>query len=454
MNEVITKDIPILKTFIYNNEYYCYDTYSNNLLHITREVFVEICKLKKMGLKEYQKLNLDNIAYNDVIALIEKGFFKYDFIKRIIHPETKYIKNLIARCISQLIIEVTNACNFKCRYCHQTNILQKQKKVMTEEVAYQSIDFLFDHSKDATEIAITFYGGEPLLNFELIKKIVLYANKKFKTKIVSYNMTTNASLLNNEIISFLVKNNFSLLISLDGNENIQNFHRKYLSDGRATFADVWRNISLIKDNYSNYFNSNVNFNSVVLPDENPSKVICFFKEHNIPKTAIRISNADLSGIDYTRVKYIEKAYGYNFLDFDENFRDFLERLKSKNMLSTEWHHNGPCVPAARRLFVSIDGNFYPCEKIEGASDCLIGNLKEGLDVEKAERLLNIGKLTSSDCLSCWAMRLCSMCVKHCLDGGSISLEKKKKACKQLRKNALVFFNEYIQNQKRNPGIPL
>ena len=379
------------------------------------------------------------------MSLLEKGLFRFDFIKEIKHPETKYIDKLIERCISQLILEVTTGCNFKCRYCHQPGKSNDHSRMMTMEVAYNSIDYLFEHSKDANEVAITFYGGEPLLNFELIKLVVLYTNKKFESKSIFYNMTTNASLLTNEIISFLVENNFSLLISLDGNEDTQNLHRKYSRDGGETFNVVWNNILSLRKTYPKYFDMNVSFNAVILPDEDPSNVMEFFKVNNIPKTAVTISNADLTGIDYNPTR---KVFNQNRIIFEENYKEMLEKFENKSQLLSCWHHNGPCVPAARRLFISVDGDFYPCEKVEGARDCLLGNLDVGINIEKAIEILNIGSLTTSDCKACWALRFCTICVRQCLDNDCISSQRKKISCKQLKENALSFFVEYIENKKR------
>ncbi|MBS1412243.1 MAG: radical SAM protein [Christensenellaceae bacterium] len=443
----LVNDIPVIKTFVFEDKFYCYDTYTNSLLNVTKEIYLEICELKKIGMLEYKKICASHSAYNDVLALIDKGLFRFDFIKEIIHPDTIYVEKLIERCISQLIIEVTSSCNFKCRYCHQTSEVTLRPKMLNEDIAYKSIDFLFEHSKDANEIAITFYGGEPLLNFEIIKKIVHYAKLKFESKPVLYNMTTNASLINEAIASFLVENNFSVLISLDGDEVTQNRHRRYLSDGGATFKDVWKHVLEIRKNYPDYFYAHISFNAVIMPDENPGRVRDFFEKNNIPKAMVTVNYADLTGIDYFSTSSVANKDEYSEDGFEEEFQDILERFRKKDKLSTKWHHNGPCVPAARRLFVSTDGNFYPCEKVNEAAECLLGDVNSGINFEKATELLNIGRLTSEDCKKCWAMRLCSMCVKQCLDGDSISPEKKEIACKLMRKNAFSFLTAYVENNK-------
>ena len=443
----LVNDIPVIKTFVLEDKFYCYDTYTNNLLNVTKDIYLEICKLKKLGIHEYKKICASHSAYRDVLALIEKGIFRFGFTEEIIHPDTIYVKKLIERCISQLILEVTSSCNFKCRYCHQTSEVTARPKMLNEDIAYKSIDFLFEHSKDAKEIAITFYGGEPLLNFEIIKKVVNYANLKFESKPVIYNMTTNASLINEEITSFWVENNFSVLISLDGDEAIQNRHRRYLSDGGATFKDVWNHVLELRNNFPDYFYSHISFNAVIMPDENPGRVKDFFEKNNIPKTMLTTNYADLTGIDYFSTSLVKNEEVYSKECFDEEFRDIIERFRNKDKLLTKWHHSGPCVPAARRLFITTDGNFYPCEKVHEAADCLLGNVNSGINFEKATELLNIGRLTSEDCKKCWAMRLCSMCVKQCLDGDSISPEKKKIACKMMRENAFFFLTAYVKNIK-------
>lgn len=438
-------DIPIIKTFVSNNKYYVYDAYTNLILGIDKEIYHEISKLQRLGIEEYKKQGRTNKKYTDLIALLDKGLFKSSFIEQIEHPETKHLPEKIDRCMNQLILGITNSCNFKCRYCHQAEgKILSSRKMMDKETAFKSIDYLYEHSKDAFEVTITFYGGEPLLNFNLIKSTVEYAVKKFRTKKIIFNMTTNASLVNEEISDFLVANNFLLLVSFDGDERIQDKHRRYLKNGEGTFNSVWKNVLKIRDKYPEYFNSNIRFNAVILQDENPMDVLRFFKQYDIPESFVTIRKADMSGIDY----YVSPISFQTIKDDEkydhEIYNEYLGRYSDKKKIPSIWHHNGPCVPVVRRLFVNADGEFYPCEKIDSDPSCRLGTLNSGIDIEKASEILNIGRLTEQECKSCWALRFCTMCVYNCIDNGVWSRSKKLENCAFEKKKAMAFFKKYTE----------
>ena len=441
-------DAPIIKPIIINNNCYVYDTYTNYILGVSHDIFLEVCKLCEIGISKYIASGRTDEAYRNVILLLDKGFFKSTFVEKIEHPDTKYLSVMTDRCINQLILGITNLCNFSCRYCHQAEgKLLSTKSAMDCATAFKSIDFLFEHSKDAFEVTVTFYGGEPLLNFELIKSVVEYASEKFKTKNVTFNMTTNASLLSDDTVAFLVKNNFDLLISLDGNPQVQNHHRRYLSNGADTFDSVWKNIMRIKDKYPDYFSSNVNFNSVILNDENPDDINLFFENEGISKDKVSIRRADMSGIDYSFSQIAAHNLSDTDILYNRIYKDYHEHYSDKSIIPKTWHHNGPCIPSVRRLFVNADGDFFPCEKIDGDSSCKIGSLSDGINIGKVNELLNVGKLSENECKKCWAMRFCTMCVHDCIDDGKISKEKKLEHCKLQKETAVMFLKKYIEEQR-------
>ena len=92
-------DVPIIKLFKHNDEYYLYDTFTNSLFLITEEHYLELCKLKKIGIKNYRALCLNTNVYKDIIQLLNKGNLKSNFIEKVKHPETNNLNNLLDRCI-------------------------------------------------------------------------------------------------------------------------------------------------------------------------------------------------------------------------------------------------------------------------------------------------------------------------------------------------------------------
>lgn len=97
------------------------------------------------------------------------------------------------------------------------------------------------------------------------------------------------------------------------------------------------------------------------------------------------------------------------------------------------HHSGPCVPGIQRLFVDVEGNLYPCERVSEASKAVrMGHIDTGFDIDKARALLNIGKLTEKECKQCWAFRFCSACAVQADNLEELSAEKKLQNCALIR----------------------
>ena len=443
--------VPIIKTFIYQNNYYLYDCYTNKILKTTKEQYLEINQFKKIGLSSYIKLEKHTPEYSDICFLIEKGLFKSDFIKTIEHPETKVITDLLSRNIRDITLQVTKDCNFSCRYCvfsnHNSIGRTHTNTKMTWEVAKATIDFLLNHSADSQEITIAFYGGEPMLNFELIQQVVEYTETLFFTKKIKYLMTTNCSIMSEKMIAFLVEKNFFLTISFDGPPQKQNHHRRFNNTGTETFDVVYKNICKIKQYSKDYFFNNITFLPVFFEDENHCEVSEFFKEIGVSENKIHKVIADLKGIDYSlnRGTLITKE-NLNEIESNKNVDiQYLYIYKDKTTLPPTWHHNGPCIPGMERLFVNTDGRLYICEKSMEEDHLKIGDVFDGFNFKKVLEFLNIGLLSENDCKKCWAMRYCNICAMFCNDveKKELSSEKKLIACKQIREDVLNFFKRIL-----------
>ena len=455
-------DVPIIKLFIVNGNFYVYDTYCNNILRLSKEQYLEVELLCRLGICKYRKLNKNIEEYNDIIQLINKGYFKDNNVKKILNSKMSFIKSMTDRYLSELVLQVTQNCNLNCRYClyAQNNKIDRSHQFydMEWEIAKKSIDYLFSHAQDANTIKISFYGGEPLLNYELIKKAVEYSKALFKYKAIEYTLTTNGSIMNDDIAEFLITNSITVYFSMDGPSHFQNKHRVFASNGEGTFNLVYRNIKLLKRKSGDYFNKKVGFIAVLFEDEEKREVLNFFHKFMHNEERLKIVPADTKGVDYIKCAYTkssERLSIYNIENHKELYDEYNAIYDDKSSIPNTWHHNGPCIPASRKLFVSCSGDFYPCEKVCEIDSCQIGNLNQGLHLNKIYELVNIGDVSSTECKNCWAKRFCSICVADCfnLEGLGISKSRKLDMCNlqkhsimQYLKSKVITFDKQIMEQ--------
>ncbi|HLP48748.1 MAG TPA: radical SAM protein, partial [Candidatus Kapabacteria bacterium] len=150
--------------------------------------------------------------------------------------------------IKKLTLLMGQACNLKCHYCFNRNKSHIPKKYMSKEVAKAAVDLLFRESNHVETLNIGFYGGEPMLQFDLIKWIISYTNQKADEfhKTIKYNMTTNGTLLTDEGIQFITENKIHTTISLDGNREIHDKNRVF-PDGSGSFDTVFSAYTRLKE---------------------------------------------------------------------------------------------------------------------------------------------------------------------------------------------------------------
>lgn len=363
--------------------------------------------------------------------------------------------------LPQLVFEVTDACNLRCKYCGYSDLYEgydsRTNKMLDPIIAKKILDFLFNIWRENFSIGnirpinIGFYGGEPLLNMRLIKWIVDYTSAQTDLgKKFIYNMTTNGILLK-KYASYLVDNNFRLLISLDGDEVGQSY--RVDASGRNSFATVVENISYIKTNYPHYFEKYVMFNSV-LHNRNSVDSIFHFIKDNFGKEPT-ISPLSNSGIREDKKKEFNKTYR-NYVDSiakasncealkqelfvrDPETACILEYLyfNSGNIYSSynslflanketeEEHLTGTCIPFSKKMFVSVNGKILQCEKI--SQRYFLGRINEsGVDMDLdliAHQYNSDIESLSYLCKECGNKNKCTQCLYH-IDSANIS----KKTC--------------------------
>ena len=454
-------DKPIVFKFIENGLIFVYDLASGRILNLSPNHWRELEQLCRIGFNEYKRITDSSQEKLDILNMVNKGFFcRYENnIGK--HPIDEYAEDLLERRVKNLTLQVTRDCNFKCRYCQyaSSEVYERNhaKQYMNEDTAIESLKFLYNHSRESLIIDIGFYGGEPLLNYDIIKNAVNYSKKLFVSKRVRYNITTNASLLTEEISDFFVQNAFDLTLSIDGSENIQNKHRRFLNNGMGTYDIVYKNLMLLKKKHTAYFNKKVKFHPVFMSDDNINEAIDFFQDKlEVTSDMISPVYAGMSGIDYypaDRTKIIIE---------DEYSKDFVKKLESgskyavsKLLDSFNMKNNtvpsGACLAGYSKLFVNVEGDLYPCERVIESPKTCVGNINDGFNLSAIRGVLNSWQDIAEQCKKCWAFKLCSMCVVSSICGNNDTENKKFKLnnCTLEKEKIATLFRSYINSNILN-----
>lgn len=405
--------------------------------------------------------------------LKDHGFFEES---EILNYETNISPDDIKEKIAftkQIVFEVTALCNLRCKYCIQGDLYEFKKeyrinKTLNRDSAIRLLDYILELKikYNQRKIYISFYGGEPLLNVDLIKEIVLYL-EKYKYEIdINYLMTTNATILAQNI-HYLCDNKFGIMISLDGDE-YNDSYRKYRSGEGASFKDVIKNIDYVKNKYPKYFDEFVSFNAV-LHNRNSVKSICNFifnRYGKYPKISeLSVDNVCLSykeefcrifrnrqksELEYKKDNneqskgYIEYSVIYrevmDFLKF-YSLNSFISNLDSLLDENQVVFPTNSCLPFSKKVFLSTDNKIYPCENASRLNE--FGQI-DGDDVKIdynniAKQMSLYYKIFEKSCKHCYINKFCGICmfVKHTCD-----IDNEEYVCNG-------FHDEYLYANKLN-----
>lgn len=392
-------------------------------------------------------------------------------VREIRHPYSKFLGTFLDRKLGKVTLQLTQNCNFRCKYCIYSEESSRRQRShstarMSWAVAKQAIDFLWTHSVDSKSVNVGFYGGEPLLEFPLLQRVVEYSEERFSGKELTFNITTNGTLLTDEMIHYFQAHNVSMMISLDGPKEINDRNRVF-ADGRGTYDAVMERIARIKEIAPDYANT-LRISMVMDPENDFDCINAIYLEGDALDRLSIMSTIVSRDYDEDAVVFSEEyswKYEYQrFLAILASFGRFLEDAVSpiaqqsvvsalNDNLSIEGSPNlksidtpsGPCVPGQLRLFVDVNGRFFPCERVsESSSAMCIGTLDRGFDVEQADRILNVGCLTEAECIQCWCFRYCTLCAKKADDGSNeLSAEAKLSSCGEAKVMAYSMLRNYL-----------
>ena len=427
---------------------------------------------------------VDDVVY-DVIPLLEE--YTREQITERLRTESGYSEDLIAEAIEEvsqlkeqellytediyqnyiadfkkrktvvkaLCLHIAHDCNLACKYCFaEEGEYHGRKALMSFEAGKKALDFLIRNSGNRRNLEVDFFGGEPLMNWEVVKDLVGYGrsqeekyNKKFR-----FTLTTNGVLLNDEIMEFVNREMSNVVLSLDGRKEVNDKMRPF-RNGAGSYDLIVPKFQKLADsrNQTNYYvrgtftHDNLDFSrdvihfadlgfqqmsiEPVVGDDNEPYAI---REEDLPKI---MEEYDVLAKEFIKRK--KEGRGFNFFHF---------------MIDLE---QGPCVAkrlsgcgsGTEYLAVTPWGDLYPCHQFVGREEFLLGNVDEGItrtDICDEFKMCNV--YAKEKCRSCFAYYCSGGCAANSYQfHGSITdaydigceMERKRVECAIMIKAALA-----------------
>lgn len=324
--------------------------------------------------------------------------------------------------LQRIVLNVTNQCNLACGYCYEYSAdkisnTDGKPKYMEEDVAQSAIDMLIRESADRPAIHVTFFGGETLLNFRLLRSSVDYTKRKSAEagKHVEFSLTTNATLLNEEIIDFLSEHRVGVTVSIDGDREL-NDQMRVFHDGRGSYDVIVPKIQmLLKRHRTNSIGARVTLSSGVSHVrriyEHLTQEVGFGAVGFSPATAnpsrlysigVQKMSSILGGFEELAWEYRDKAVEGRQHGFT-NANDTLKELHSG--ISKAY----PCGAGLGLLGVGTAGDINLCHRFVDSPVGKMGHVKQGgIDHAARSQFLETHHLGARyDCHTCWARPVCS-----------------------------------------------
>ncbi len=402
-----------------NNGYNIILDVCSGAIHVVDDMVYDIVQLYEECTKEEIVKQLNQYPEQDILEAIEEieelkaagELFTEDTYK-------DYIIDFKKRktVVKALCLHIAHDCNLACKYCFASEgEYHGDRSLMSFEVGKKSIDFLIANSGERRNLEVDFFGGEPLMNFQVVKDIVAYGrsleekhNKNFR-----FTLTTNGMLLNDEIMEFANKEMANVVLSVDGRPEV-NDNMRPTPNGKGSYEYIMPKFEKLAElrQQKNYY------------------VRGTFTHNNLDFAQDVLHLADL-GFEQISVEPVVSLPEEPYAITEEDLPFVMEQydMLAKEMISREkegrgfnfFHFmidlaGGPCVAkrlsgcgsGTEYLAVTPWGDLYPCHQFVGIDEFLMGNVDDGVtntDIREEFKLCNV--YAKDKCKECFARFYCS-----------------------------------------------
>ena len=352
-------------------------------------------------------------CYDDIQALKDAGKL---FVPDTFEPMADKLKQKTAGVVKALCLHIAHTCNLNCSYCFASQgKYHGERAVMSFEVGKQALDFLIANSGNRRNLEVDFFGGEPLMNFQVVKDLVAYARsiEKEHNKNFRFTLTTNGVLIDDDVIEFANREMSNVVLSLDGRKEV---HDRYRVDyaGRGSWERIVPKFQRLVEarNGQNYYmrGTFTHANPDFVADIQQMLDLGFTELSMEPVVCAPDDPSALTKEDLEIVKAEYEKLAKLMLQRDDEGRPF-----------TFYHYmidlkGGPCIykrisgcgSGTEYMAVTPWGDLYPCHQFVGDEKFLLGNIWDGVsNTTIRDDFLSCNVYARPECADCWAKLYCS-----------------------------------------------
>ena len=331
-------------------------------------------------------------------------------------PMAGTLKQRSAGVVKALCLHVAHTCNLNCAYCFASQgKYHGDRAIMSFEVGKRALDFLIEHSAGRRNLEVDFFGGEPLMNFEVVKQLVAYARSREKEcgKNFRFTLTTNGMLIDDDVIDFANREMSNVVLSLDGRKEIHDRYRvDYAGNGSwERIVPRFQKLVEARGNKNYYMRGTfTHANPDFLKDIQEMLRLGFTELSMEP---VVCAPGDPSALTAEDMPVVMEQY--------EKLAELMLRRHREGRPFTFYHYmidleGGPCIykrisgcgSGTEYMAVTPWGDLYPCHQFVGEERFKLGNVFEGVtNREVQEEFAACNVYTRPECADCWAKLYCS-----------------------------------------------
>ena len=369
----------------------------------------------KKTAEKYKDISIDEVSecYDNILALKDSGKL---FVSDTFEAMAGTLKAKTSGVVKALCLHIAHTCNLNCSYCFASQgKYHGERALMSFDVGKRALDFLIENSGSRRNLEVDFFGGEPLMNFDVVKELVKYARsiEKEKNKNFRFTLTTNGVLVDRDVIDFANREMSNVVLSLDGRKEVHDRFRVDYSGGGSWDKIVPKFQEFVKARGGkNYYmrGTFTHANPDFLEDIKTMLDLGFTELSMEPVVA---AEGDPSALTEEDKPIVLKQY--------EDLAKLMIKRGKEGKPFTFYHYmidlkGGPCIykrisgcgSGTEYMAVTPWGDLYPCHQFVGDEKFKLGDIWKGvLNTEIQNEFASCNVYAREDCRDCWAKLYCS-----------------------------------------------